>query len=1327
MKKHNIVSSIEDPFKEVDEYASLSAKLFSLVIKEIITPLNTPETYFPSSKLSDLVYNYSNTASFNPLNAANHLINILNRYQEVPVYLDKYIEDLVKLPIELIEAFITLSQTSSNRSLFNGSFEGELSAPVQYTEEYNASFNKNSNKTEIPELILILFNLLSQIAKVRGYKKIYKFFSSNPQSLEPILSFMLFTSNLPDKHKYSNVRIVLLNWLSLLANIPIELSIIDSNSDLLTLFNYNKNDYKVFSDPFSSDISSTLSHALVIISLSHCKYSIGNESLAASRLFSQLIKRKDVTPVYLARSFDFFISSLKEYSSSIHNPSFPTQKSIMAHQANNILTCISCVLKILAMVTNDSNSQLISSKLEEIWSLISTTITSNNSKNAISLSNKLLSKVSQRIGIFFIQTSIVDDTIHQTILSIVSYLLDISTNSKETVVRWSAVKGVSRISKFSNSPEFVSQIISHLLHHLASSLSIDFSLMKDNPTFTIESLAFDNKFLSKKLRSRWWSHVDLSMSTDSSWHGSILCFAELIRLNLCGDSETLTKLIPFLLIALKYENLRNNNLIGDNVRDAACYMSWCLARTELNFSVSSANENNSSLFHTNDPHDVLDSDESASHIFDLEFLISCLGQDLVSAMLFDREVHVRRAASAAFQEYAGRQHSPIQLELPSSRDQVLSETEASGLDGSQRDKDIRRVADLSFKHGLSVLLLADYYAVGNLHNIPKIARQISLYSEYRSSMISHLFKFSLMQPNKLLQTIATTSISEIISVNDKNGCNMIEGIFIEQMPTLIASCNRPESSIRVGAILGIKSLFINIEPFRHIIAASETNPLIHQLIEDTLNLPNKIKPVFLKGLVGSDDLLIALCELCKVLSFNNKIDFMPHFNLWITEIFFLALSKDNHDLQVTCSNILSEICTFNRDAIISVFDLVTEILKILDSSSPVSKNGFTLALSVCGIFNNSEKIRPIVESYLLNVIQNGSIDTLPNSKLISGADKQGAYVKPIPIELVRNATISLGKLIQNIPATSYIDHDIISLSLKCLLEFGLSNYRSDHRGDVGSWVRLASINSLIQIIKSNPRFFISNFDIYELAMGKALEMCVSLQSNLRSRANDLINTLLLLNTFTNVDSVKKENKCLHDSKTKLDTVEFYSEKTLYIFKIGKALYHEFPNLEPQIDHVSTKSVFDIYSKVLYINSLPNLILKLLMRGIVSAIGNISEMFSQASSSSILKVFDTLNSDAPNEVTRINETNFFNEKQIVNDELSDNNIFTESIQIDKSEKELNTCKLKQKDRLLSVFAELFQESLTIKRPEYSRINVACLRFVELIIIEDIFDKSQDIEM
>lgn len=62
--------------------------------------------------------------------------------------------------------------------------------------------------------------------------------------------------------------------------------------------------------------------------------------------------------------------------------------------------------------------------------------------------------------------------------------------------------------------------------------------------------------------------------------------------------------------------------IGSNVRDAASYVLWSLARAQ---------------------------GVSALQPHALE-----LARKLVIVSLFDREVHIRRAASAAFQEYVGR-------------------------------------------------------------------------------------------------------------------------------------------------------------------------------------------------------------------------------------------------------------------------------------------------------------------------------------------------------------------------------------------------------------------------------------------------------------------------------------------------------------------------------------------------------------------------------------------------------------------------------------------------------------------------------------------------
>ena len=67
---------------------------------------------------------------------------------------------------------------------------------------------------------------------------------------------------------------------------------------------------------------------------------------------------------------------------------------------------------------------------------------------------------------------------------------------------------------------------------------------------------------------------------------------------------------------------RGAHSVGSVVRDAACYVLWSLARTQN--------------IETFSP-------------FSLK-----LARDLIKLALFDREVHIRRAASAAFQEHVGR-------------------------------------------------------------------------------------------------------------------------------------------------------------------------------------------------------------------------------------------------------------------------------------------------------------------------------------------------------------------------------------------------------------------------------------------------------------------------------------------------------------------------------------------------------------------------------------------------------------------------------------------------------------------------------------------------
>jgi hypothetical protein len=73
---------------------------------------------------------------------------------------------------------------------------------------------------------------------------------------------------------------------------------------------------------------------------------------------------------------------------------------------------------------------------------------------------------------------------------------------------------------------------------------------------------------------------------------------------------------------LYFDIRKGAHSIGSNVRDAAAYVLWALARAQGAAALALHADN--------------------------------LAGRLVTVSLFDREIHIRRAASAAFQEHVGR-------------------------------------------------------------------------------------------------------------------------------------------------------------------------------------------------------------------------------------------------------------------------------------------------------------------------------------------------------------------------------------------------------------------------------------------------------------------------------------------------------------------------------------------------------------------------------------------------------------------------------------------------------------------------------------------------
>jgi hypothetical protein len=106
---------------------------------------------------------------------------------------------------------------------------------------------------------------------------------------------------------------------------------------------------------------------------------------------------------------------------------------------------------------------------------------------------------------------------------------------RDTVVRWSAAKGIGRISM-----------------HLSKSDA--------NDVLSGVIDVFDD------------------YEDDSSWQGGCLAIAELVRRGLLLPHRLGEDVVPIVQRALNYDLFRGQHSVGSHVRDAACYVCWSFAR-----------------------------------------------------------------------------------------------------------------------------------------------------------------------------------------------------------------------------------------------------------------------------------------------------------------------------------------------------------------------------------------------------------------------------------------------------------------------------------------------------------------------------------------------------------------------------------------------------------------------------------------------------------------------------------------------------------------------------------------------------------------------------
>lgn len=464
--------------------------------------------------------------------------------------------------------------------------------------------------------------ILYVFCKVRGQKVIVRFLNNEPRFLEPMLDALeTWAHQGSSMGKWSSQmlwqeRFIILWWLSHLMLAPFDLTSMSSNISGRALGD--------FCTPIVLPTGAPpIARRLVHVSTFYLGFA-SKEKEAAGMLLTRLTLKPDMQSIDLHRTVvESVLSSL--------NGSDAINSLISTHAAIGLLSFLTRFL-------TSSERHVAQPLLLPIYRLVqrvkSELVPLHIEIMSSALARKLLIKISRTIAVGItkigykitdIDPQFPDDALEE----LIGHLID-ALEDKDTSVRTAASKALSLVVMESNR-DVAGQIVGNLIENLV----IDSKLSEGSQTGRVIDRVEDHDAGGD---IDWVSPVtlkpDLRAVNAVHWHGLVLTLSQLLFRKAIPLPE-LFMLIERLLPALQFEQRSPLGAsVGTNVRDAACFGLWSLARRYTTTELSQAVFPNPGFEH--------------------ESTLQPLANDLLIAALMDPAGNIRRGASAALQEMIGR-------------------------------------------------------------------------------------------------------------------------------------------------------------------------------------------------------------------------------------------------------------------------------------------------------------------------------------------------------------------------------------------------------------------------------------------------------------------------------------------------------------------------------------------------------------------------------------------------------------------------------------------------------------------------------------------------
>ncbi|EIW73358.1 hypothetical protein TREMEDRAFT_26174 [Tremella mesenterica DSM 1558] len=354
---------------------------------------------------------------------------------------------------------------------------------------------------------------------------------------------------------------------------------------------------------------------------------------------------------------------------------------------------------------------------------------------------------------------------------------------------------------------------------------------------------------------------------EARWHGVCLASAELARRGLLKN-DAISGAITWGLRALSFDLRRSSHSIGANVRDAAAYLLWSISR-------------------------ACTAEEIAPYA-------EKMATSMVCVACFDREVGVRRAASAAFQEGVGR----------------------LGL----------------YPEGIDVLGHTDFFSVSvRRAAFTEAAPAVAKHEVYRRQMREHLHRITLRHWDTSMRTLAGGAlrcISELGDVSDLQDS-------LEREINNLISVDPTSVHGALVALLGISTLD----------KSSQSQRLIISKALSTIR-----SGVFLSPVGG--DILKATCELFTTCLSQEALN-LPE----VTKVLDLVILSSMRRREAECHEAVADVYT-RLSELTDPTGLMTKLINDLKSIRPPQRQSAALSLGHIRYLTHSQLVQKAIEALL---------------------------------------------------------------------------------------------------------------------------------------------------------------------------------------------------------------------------------------------------------------------------------------------------------------------------------------------------------------------------